>query len=119
MEKHLMYTFPSGSRRTMCAFVRQTIVPLFTVSCLLLFAGSPCWGQATVNEGQETASIYVDAAKGNDANSGSKTPPLKTIGASVQMALANNDSSIGSRVTINPGTYRESVVIGGTKRSTN
>jgi len=114
-----MYTFPAGSRRPKCAFVRQAIVPLFTVSCLLLFAGSPCWGQATVNEGQETAAIYVDAAKGNDANNGSKTAPLKTIGASVQMALANNDSSVGSRVTINPGTYRESVLIGGTKRSTN
>ena len=92
---------------------------MFLFLFLLLLATSPCWSQANVNENLETASIYVDAAKGNDSNNGSKTAPLKTIGAAVTMALANNDSSIGSRVTINPGTYRESVVIGGTKRSTN
>jgi hypothetical protein len=79
---------------------------------------SQCWGQANVNEGQETASIYVDAVKGNDNNNGSKTAPLKTIGKSVELALTNNDSSIGTKVIINPGTYRESVVIGGTKKST-
>ncbi len=79
---------------------------------------SQCWGQATVNEGQETAAISVDAVKGNDSNNGSTTAPLKTIGKSVELALTNNDSGIGTKVIINPGTYRESVVIGGTKKST-
>ncbi len=76
------------------------------------------WGQASVNESLETASIYVDAANGSDSNSGSKSAPLKTIGASVTMALNNNHSRVGSKVIINPGTYREAVVIDGSKKST-
>ncbi|HEY6769284.1 MAG TPA: hypothetical protein VI386_31450 [Candidatus Sulfotelmatobacter sp.] len=76
------------------------------------------WGQANVNEGQETASIYVDASKGSDSNNGSKTAPLKTIGASVALALSNNHSNVGSKVIINPGTYRESLTVGSSKKST-
>jgi len=109
----------SGRQRGNLGQVISQFVPLFFSLFLWLLATSPCWSQANVNENLETASIYVDASKGNDSNNGSKTAPLKTIGAAVTMALSNNDSSIGSRVTINPGTYRESVVIGGTKRSTN
>lgn len=76
-------------------------------------------GQAVVNEALETASIYVDAVHGNDGNNGSKSAPLKTIGAGVTMALANNYNSIGSKVIINPGTYREAVTInGGGSRTT-
>lgn len=81
-------------------------------------AALPGWSQASINEGLETATIYVDAVHGNDSNSGTKTAPLKTIGASVKMALTNNDGNVGSKVIINPGTYRESVVIGSTKKST-
>lgn len=93
------------------------------VTTCLLFAivaltASQSWSQANVNEGLETASIYVDTVKGNDSNSGSQTAPLKTIGASVTKALANNDANIGTKVIINPGTYRESVTIGSTKKST-
>ena len=78
-----------------------------------------CWGQANVNEALETALIYVDAAKGNDNNNGTATSPLKTVGAAVTMALNNNHASIGSKVIINPGTYRETVRISGGSRSTN
>jgi hypothetical protein len=77
-----------------------------------------CWSQATINEGLETAAIYVDASKGSDSNNGSKMAPLKTIGASVGKAMANNYASTGTRVIINPGTYRESVSISGDYRST-
>jgi len=77
-----------------------------------------CWSQATINEGLETAAIYVDASKGSDSNNGSKNTPLKTIGASVGKAMANNHASTGTRVIINPGTYRESVSISGDYRST-
>jgi hypothetical protein len=66
-------------------------------------------GQATVNEKLETAYIYVDAASGKDSNSGTSSKPLKTIGAAIDMAESNNQSGIGSRVTVNPGTYRESL----------
>ncbi len=76
------------------------------------------WGQASINEGLETASIYVDTVKGSDSNNGSKTAPLKTIGAAVTMAMDNNQSNIGSKVIVNPGTYREAVVVGSTKKST-
>ncbi|HYM78939.1 MAG TPA: hypothetical protein VE377_23400 [Candidatus Dormibacteraeota bacterium] len=75
-------------------------------------------GQATVNESLETAYIYVDALKGSDSNSGSSSKPLKTIGAAASMAETNNQSGIGSRVTINPGTYRESVSLQYNKKDT-
>ncbi len=69
------------------------------------------FGQANVNESLETAFIYVDGSKGSDSNSGSKTSPLKTIGAAATMAETNNQNGVGSRVTINPGTYRESITL--------
>lgn len=73
-----------------------------------------------MNESLETADIYVDTKNGSDSNNGSKTSPLKAIGASVTMALNNNHANIGSRVIINPGTYREAAVIsGGGNQSTN
>jgi hypothetical protein len=75
----------------------------------VLFIARFCVAQATVNESLETAFIYVDGTKGNDSNSGSSSKPLKTIGAAISMAESNNQSGIGSRVTVNPGTYRESL----------
>ena len=91
-----------------------TIAVFFGIAVLSVAA----WGQASINEGLETAAIYVDGAKGSDSNSGSKTAPLKTIGASVTMALTNNHSSIGSKVIINPGIYREALTVGSSKKST-
>jgi hypothetical protein len=77
------------------------------------------WSQASVNEGLETANIYVDSSKGSDSNNGSLASPLKTIGAAASRALTNNAAHIGTRVIINAGTYRESVQInGGGSRST-
>lgn len=76
------------------------------------------FGQATVNESLETAFIYVDGTKGNDSNSGTSSKPLKTIGAAASMAETNNQNGIGSRVTINPGTYRESVSLNYNKKDT-
>jgi hypothetical protein len=69
------------------------------------------WGQANVNESLETAFIYVDTNTGSDSNPGTATQPLKTIGKAASVALSNNYKSIGSRVIINPGTYRESVTV--------
>ncbi len=74
---------------------------LFLTPCLV--------AQATVDESLETAHIYVDAVKGSDSNSGTSSNPLKTIGAAATAAQSNNRSGIGTKVTINPGTYRESV----------
>lgn len=67
--------------------------------------------QATVNESLETAYLYVDVNKGSDSNPGTQAEPLKTIGAASALAEANNKKSIGTRITINPGTYRESIVL--------
>jgi parallel beta-helix repeat protein len=55
---------------------------------------------------QSGKQIYVDAAKGNNANSGSQQSPLKTIGA------ATGRLSPGTTVYVNGGTYNESVGIG-------
>src|SRR6202451_528838 len=90
------------------------------VSFLCAFIAAPAIssGQANVNENLETAAIYVDTVHGSDNNNGSQSAPLKTIGASVTMAMANNHSSIGSKVIINPGTYREAVAVDGSKKST-
>jgi hypothetical protein len=100
--------------------VRQLSQCCFSFAIPVLFGllATVSWGQANVNEALETASIYVDTVNGSDGNNGSKTAPLKTIGASVTMALNNNHSSLGSKVIINPGTYREAVVVDGSKKST-
>jgi hypothetical protein len=84
----------------------------------LLFASQFSFGQANVNESLETAHIYVDGAKGSDSNSGTQSSPLKTIGAAASMAVTNNHNSVGSRITINPGTYRESIFLSYNKKDT-
>lgn len=81
----------------------------FLISVLPFFLLTGAFGQANVNESLETASVYVDTNKGNDSNPGTEQEPLKTIGAAATMAETNNYSSIGTKVIINPGTYRESV----------
>jgi hypothetical protein len=81
----------------MCALGFLTLVSQFVAA------------QANVNEGLETAFLYVDAVKGSDSNSGTQSQPFKTIGKGVSVAQTNNQSGIGTRVTVNPGTYRESI----------
>lgn len=87
-----------------CKFV------LFSFAAILCIPNF-CFGQANVNEGLETAFIYVNGTTGSDTNSGSQQDPLKTIGAAASMAETNNHSSVGSRVIISAGTYRESVTL--------
>src|ERR1700752_1581899 len=87
-------------------------IPFFnalTFAIVLLCSLTSAFGQATVNESLETATLYVDTAKGSDSNPGTQAKPLKTIGAAASAAETNNYSSIGTKVIINPGTYRESV----------
>ena len=91
---------------------------LCLITSFILLLSLPCFSQANVNENLETVSIYVDGVNGSDSNPGTKAQPLKTIGAGANMAVANNRNSIGSRVIINPATYRESVTIGHGSRST-
>jgi Abnormal spindle-like microcephaly-assoc'd, ASPM-SPD-2-Hydin len=96
---------------------RQQLYKPFVVSALLLVS-SFAWGQATINENLETAYIYVDANSGSDGNPGTQAHPLKTIGAAAALATNNNHGGIGSRVIVNPGTYRESLSVGSGSRTT-
>src|SRR5580698_5766718 len=76
---------------------------------VVLIGANLAFGQANINEGLESAYIYVNGTTGNDSNSGSESDPLKTISAATSMAETNNHSNIGSLVTIEAGTYRETV----------
>jgi hypothetical protein len=78
---------------------------------IAFFAASLSWAQATVNESLETSVIYVDVKNGSDNNSGSQSSPFKTIGKAVAIAQSNNAANIGTKVIINPGTYREVLTI--------
>ncbi len=69
-------------------------------------------GQASVIENQSSY-LYVDASNGSDSDSGAATAPFKTVQAAINKANTLNRSGIGVKVIINPGTYRESVTIGG------
>jgi hypothetical protein len=102
---------------------RQSSVPAnlpltIFVTLLPLFLLSSAFGQATVNESLETATLYVDTVKGSDSNSGTQSNPLKTIGAAASKAETNNQSSIGTKVIINPGTYRESITLSKNNKDT-
>src|ERR1700730_5354993 len=82
-----------------------TTILQVTLALLLpiLFFDS-AFGQAKVNDSLETATLYGDTAKASDSNSGTQSKPLKTIGAAASLAETNNQSSIGTKVIINPGT---------------
>src|SRR5215831_4563352 len=88
------------------------------VSASVMFFSHIVFAQANVNEGLETAFLYVDAVKGSDSNSGSQSSPFKTIGKAASVAQTNNQGGIGTRVTINPGTYRESISLTHNKKDT-
>jgi hypothetical protein len=71
-------------------------------------SGIRVYAQAHVVENQTTY-LYVDAANGNDSNSGTVTSPYKTIQAAINKSSTLNRASVGSKVIINPGIYREIV----------
>ncbi len=74
--------------------------------------------QANVNESLETAFLYVDGVNGSDSNPGTQAEPFQTIGKATTVALANNQKGIGTRVTINPATYREAITVKSNSKST-
>jgi hypothetical protein len=84
----------------------------------LFFLSHFAFAQANINEGLETAFLYVDAVNGSDSNPGTQAQPFKTIGKGASVAETNNQSGIGTRVTINPGTYRESISLNHNKKDT-
>jgi hypothetical protein len=96
---------------------KVTMGLMFSALVFSPIAPQSALAQATVNEGQETAFVYVNGATGSDSNPGTQTQPFQTIGKAASVAVANNRHSIGTRVTINSGSYRES--IGLSSNSTN
>ena len=76
----------------------------------LVVIGPRARSQANVVENQ-TAILYVDAHSGSDANSGASSSPLKTIQAAVNKANINNQKSIGTRIIVDAGIYRETVSV--------
>ena len=80
------------------------------VIATLASPGIRACAQAHVTENQTTY-IYVDGKVGSDSNAGTQSAPLRTIQAAVNKASANNIKSIGTKVIINPGVYRESLSI--------
>lgn len=76
-------------------------------------------GQANINEGLETAVIYVDVNTGSDSKgNGSINNPYQTINKGATVAIANNEAGIGTQVNIQPGTYRETVAMSGSSANT-
>jgi len=87
------------------------------VAALCFFAGM-ARAQAVINENLETATLYVDVVNGNDNNPGTQALPFKTIGKSVGVAEANNQTGIGTHVYVNPGLYRENIDLQATEKDT-
>jgi hypothetical protein len=82
---------------------------LMWLAMSLAFCATLAHGQATVNETLETATIYVDAVNGSDSNPGTLGAPLQTITKALTVANTNNHMNIGTKIMVNPGTYRESI----------
>jgi hypothetical protein len=99
-------------------FFRRSLL-IFGTLFILAFIDSSAWAQANVNENLETATLYVDATKGSDSNPGTQLQPLETIAKAASLALTNNQQSVGTRVIINPGTYREAIAINKGYKNTN
>ncbi|MGA7924360.1 MAG: DUF1565 domain-containing protein [Candidatus Sulfotelmatobacter sp.] len=97
------------ARSQSCVRVRFFRPAILIPFLLPFFFVAGAFGQANVNESLETANVYVDGATGSDSNPGTESKPLKTIGAAISMAETNNHNSIGTKVTIEAGTYRESL----------
>jgi hypothetical protein len=91
---------------------------LFTLIFLGIVFSGIAHGQANINEKQETVFLYVDGSTGSDTNPGTQSRPFKTISHAAGVAEANKQKNIGTRVTINPGTYRESILLASNSKDT-
>lgn len=98
--------------QSICEFFRK-IGPIRTGIVLLLLTSSLAWSQATVNESTETSNIYVDEVHGSDSNPGTQQKPFQTLSKGVETASSQSSRGTGTRVTVLPGTYRESITVGG------
>jgi hypothetical protein len=74
---------------------------------------------ASVDERAATVVLHVATNHGSasDANPGSETKPLKTVGEALVRATQLRKGGTGVRVVVHPGVYRESIEIGSTGTS--
>ncbi len=89
---------------------RKSLITALSLA-IVAAAGIRVNAQAHVVENQ-TNFVYVDATTGSDSNSGTLSSPFKTIQAAINKANTYNRASVGTKVIVNPGIYREYVVIG-------
>jgi hypothetical protein len=88
---------------------------LVSISCCF---STLAFAQASINENQETATLYVDVVNGSDGNPGTQQLPLQTILKAAQLAEQNNQNNIGTQVNIQPGLYRENIDLQGLANDT-
>jgi hypothetical protein len=86
-----------------------------TLAAFLIAASSllsnAAFGQASVSE-SESSTIYVDASHGVDSYAGTAvSQPVASINAAISKAVANNAKGLGTKIVVNPGTYREQLDI--------
>jgi len=72
--------------------------------------------QANIVE-NEPVTIYVNGLTGSNSHPGTSSEPVETIQQGVNLAIAQEHKSVGARVLISPGVYRESVVLASTNTS--
>jgi hypothetical protein len=102
---------------TRCLFLK--LVRKVTTLAMIAFVGTTvALGQASVPESKETLSLYVNASQGSDSNPGTQLKPFKTLTVGVKTALAQSNKGIGTKLTVLPGTYRESITLGGSSSDT-
>ncbi len=98
-----LYTAPSIAPTNPVTVTAQSTSNLSASANATITITSP------IPENQEKAFIYVDPNTGNNSNPGTQAQPLKTVQAAASIAFDNNKNNVGTRVTLNPGTYRENV----------
>lgn len=94
-------------------FLSKLIWKATTLAVTAFMGATLALGQAAVPESSETSFIYVNATNGADSNPGTQAAPFKTLTKGVNTALAQSQRGIGTRVTVLPGTYRESIIAAG------
>ena len=105
--------------QTRLAALAVAIIVL-SLTAVALSAEPPLITGAAVPESAADVVIHVDGASpdARDSNDGTADRRLRTIGAAVQKAEANNRKGIGSKILIYPGVYREAVSLQGAKGRT-
>jgi hypothetical protein len=90
-------------------FCKSSLVLSLAIPAL---AGVRANAQASVIENQTTY-LYVDGSQGSDGNSGAVTSPFRSIQAAINKANTLNQASVGVRVIVRAGVYREFVNVAG------